>query len=162
MIAHDFPRCKLVLVGSPLFDSDAYERELRDAVEALGLHERVIFAGYRRDLPQVLAALDIYVHSSVEKDTSPLAVVSAMSAGKPIVSTNVAGVAELFSDGEAVLVPPADPPAMAAALRTLIANPDMRLSLSKAARHKAETALSLPQFARRCEAIFSEVLSSKF
>jgi glycosyltransferase involved in cell wall biosynthesis len=160
MLKSDFPQARLVLVGSPVFDSDAYEQELKELTRRSGIEERVIFAGYRWDLPQVLAALDIFVHSSIEKDTSPLAVVSAMSAGKAIVSTNVGGVAELFDEGEALLVRPSDAEGMASSLRILLSNPQLRSKMGQAARCKAERSLSLSQFARRCEDIFEKALAS--
>lgn len=157
-VAADFPASRLVLVGSPVFDTSTYAQELRDLAAARGVATRVIFAGYRRDLPQVLAALDLFVHSSIEKDTSPLAVISAMAAGKAIVSTNVAGVAELFPPDTAILVAPADPTALAAGLRAALGAPARRCALGRAARRQAEAALSLPRFARRCEAEFARAL----
>ncbi|HUS15696.1 MAG TPA: glycosyltransferase family 4 protein [Chloroflexia bacterium] len=159
-IQADFPSAKLVLVGTPVFDTDAYDRELRQLVAELDLQSRVIFAGYRWDLPQVLAAIDLFVHASIEKDTSPLAVVSAMAAGKAILTTDVGGVAELFAPGESIQVRPADVAALAAGLRHALGDPAMRVVLGQAARRKAESALSLPQFARRCEAVFARALTS--
>lgn len=159
-VIDEFPAAKLVLVGSPVFDSDAYERELYRLVRALGVESRVIFAGYRWDLPQVLAALDLFVHPSIEKDTSPLSVVSAMAAGKAIISTNVGGVAELFEPGEAILVAPGSVEALAEGLRVALADEELRRALGQAARNKAERTLSLPQFARRCEAVFERALAT--
>jgi glycosyltransferase involved in cell wall biosynthesis len=156
-IADAFPQAKLVLVGSPVFDNDAFEQRLRQLAEPLG--ERVIFAGFRWDLPQVLAALDIYAHVSVEKDTSPLSVVSAAASGKPILCTAVEGVTELFTpDRDAVIVPPKDVSALAEALRALLNDAARRAALGKAARQMALEKLSLDQFARNCEAVFERAL----
>ena len=156
-IADAFPQAKLVLVGSPVFDNDAFEQRLRQLAELLG--ERVIFAGFRWDLPQVLAALDIYAHVSVEKDTSPLSVVSAAASGKPILCTAVEGVTELFTpDRDAVIVPPKDVSALAEALRALLNDAACRAKLSEAARQMALQKLSLDQFARNCEAVFERAL----
>lgn len=157
-IAADFPHAKLVLVGAPVFDNDAFERSLRQLAAPLG--ERVIFAGFRWDLPQVLAALDIYAHVSVEKDTSPLSVVSAAASGKPIVCTAVEGVAELFvPDQTALIVPPKDEAALAEALRRLLSEAALRAALSAAVRQMALERLSLDQFARQCEAVFEKALA---
>lgn len=159
-IAARFPKTKLVLVGSPVFTGDRFEQRLHQLVKDLQLTERVIFAGYRWDLPQVLAALDIFVHCSVEKDTSPLAVVSAMAAGKPILTTNVEGVAELLvPDEEAILVEPGNADALAAGLTTMLSDPVLLSKLGHAARAKAEAELALEQFTRRCEAVFTKVLA---
>ncbi|PJF35223.1 MAG: hypothetical protein CUN49_11670 [Candidatus Thermofonsia Clade 1 bacterium] len=156
-IADAFPQAKLVLVGSPVFESAAFERQLRRLAEPLG--ERVIFAGFRWDLPQVLAALDIYAHVSVEKDTSPLSVVSAAASGKPMLCTAVEGVAELFvPDQTAVIVPPKDVSALAEGLRSLLSDVARRELLSNAVRQMAIEKLSLDQFARNCEAVFERAL----
>lgn len=158
-LAADFPRAKLVLVGTPVFDTDTFANELQQLVQDLGLCDRVIFAGYRWDLPQVLAALDIFAHPSIEKDTSPLAVVSALAAGKPIVVTQVPGVAELFNPGvDGLLAAPADVPTLLAVLRQLLSDAALRHRLGQAARATAEAKLSLPHFARQCEAVFARAL----
>jgi glycosyltransferase involved in cell wall biosynthesis len=162
MVVADFPEAALVLVGTPLFGSDRFERRLRALAVELGVADRVIFAGFRDDLPQVLAALDVFAHAAIEKDTSPLAVVSAMASGKAIVTTNIAGVAELFvRDREALLVEPRNPGAMARALRRVVADVEERRSLGTAARRKAETTLSLPAFAGRCADVFRAALRGR-
>lgn len=156
-LAESFPNAALVLIGAPTFDNDAFERHLRQLAAPLG--ERVIFAGFRWDLPQALAALDIYAHISVEKDTSPLSIVSAAASGKPILCTAVEGVAELFKPDEtALIVPPKDVTALAEGLRQLLSDAERRKALGSAARHMAEQALSLDQFARACEAVFQKTL----
>lgn len=162
MVAGTCADTKLVLVGAPLFESDRFERRLRALAVHLGIADRVIFAGFREDLPQVLAALDVFAHAAIEKDTSPLAVISAMASGKAIVSTDIAGVAELFvRDREAILVPPNSVGALASALRQTLADADRRRSLGSAARRKAEDALSLAIFARHCASIFHAALNGR-
>jgi glycosyltransferase involved in cell wall biosynthesis len=162
MVIADVPEAVLVLVGTPLFTSDRFERYLRALAVELGVADRVIFAGFRDDLPQVLAALDVFAHAAIEKDTSPLAVVSAMASGKAIVTTDIAGVAELFvRDREAILVEPGSPGAMARALRRVVVDVEERRSLGAAARRKAETTLSLPTFAGRCADVFRAALRGR-
>jgi glycosyltransferase involved in cell wall biosynthesis len=99
-LASEFPQVRLVLVGAALFDTDAYAHGLETLVKELGLQNRVVFAGFRWDMPQVLAALDIVAHTALDKDSSPLAIVSAMASGKPIVCLRVDGTEELFDDGK--------------------------------------------------------------
>jgi glycosyltransferase involved in cell wall biosynthesis len=159
-IAAEYPQVRIVLVGSALFDSDAYARRLQSDVTRMGFTQRVIFAGFRRDMPQVLAALDVVAHTSLEKDSTPLAVVSAMAAGKPIVCTRVDGTAQLFDDGaDGLLVPTGDADALAQQLSRLLCDADLRQRLGQAARAKAEHALSAEQFASRCESVFERALA---
>jgi glycosyltransferase involved in cell wall biosynthesis len=148
-----------VLVGSALFDTDTYARALKREVAQAGLADRVIFAGFREDTPQVLAALDIFAHTALEKDSSPLAVVSAMASGKPIVCSAVDGTVQLFRDGEDGLVfPPGDADVLAEHLATLLNDPGLRRRLGQAARVKADQELSAEPYARRCESVFQRAL----
>jgi glycosyltransferase involved in cell wall biosynthesis len=158
-IADQFPRARVVFVGSPLFDTDAYARALERLVARWGLDRRVIFAGFRWDMPRVFAALDIVAHPALEKDSSPLAVVSAMAAGKAIVCARVDGTAQLFEDdADALLAPPGDADALAARLAQLLDDPALRRRLGDAARVKAERELSVERFARECESVFEKAL----
>lgn len=158
-IAAALPKAKLVLVGAPVFDSDFFERRLRNLVHELQIEDRVVFAGFRWDLPEVLAATDIYVHCSIEKDTSPLAVVSAIASGKPIVFTRVPGVAELFVDGENGLgVPPSDEHSLADALTKCVSDDSLRTLLGDRARRTAELSLGIAQFTEAIEQVFNKVL----
>jgi glycosyltransferase involved in cell wall biosynthesis len=161
--ASEFPNTKLVLVGSPVFDKDDFEKSLRTFVLEHRLETRVIFAGYRWDLPEVLAAMDIFAHPSIEKDTSPLAIVSAMASGKPIIATSVQGIAELFRNEEesVLLVPPKNTDALADAIHKLVSNSNLRDSFGRAARKNAEENLSLSIFTRRCADVFMKILMRK-
>jgi glycosyltransferase involved in cell wall biosynthesis len=159
-VATAVSRARLLFVGAPVFDSDAYERRLRDRTAELGLGDRVIFAGYRRDLPRVLAAMNIFGYTSVEKDTSPLALLSAMAVGLPLVAFDIEGVREVVSPGEeGLLVPVRQIDALAQALARLIAEGELRLHLAAGARRRAEHSFSLEQYVARLEATFFAVMS---
>jgi glycosyltransferase involved in cell wall biosynthesis len=154
-LAPDYPKAKLVLVGSPVFHGDAFEAELRRLAAESGFSDRIIFAGFRWDLPQVLAALDIFVYPSIRKDTSPLSLVSAMASGLPLLTSDVGGVAELLTHTEdGLIVSAGDVNALGNALRQLLDDPDLRKRLGAAARRTAERSLSLSVFARQCESAF--------
>lgn len=158
-IADRFPRARVIIIGAPLFESDVYLRKLIGETERLGLSARICFAGFRSDLPQVLGALDLVVHSALEKDSSPLAVVSAMAAGKPIICTRVDGTAELFQDGvDALLVTPGDAAELAEKLALLLGDAGLSKRLGDAARRKAERELSLERFTSSCERVFERAL----
>jgi glycosyltransferase involved in cell wall biosynthesis len=158
-LTQECPRARLVLVGSALFDTDAYAAQLRAQTARRGLQDRVVFAGFRRDMPQVLAALDIVVHPALEKDSTPLAVVSAMASGKALVCAAVDGTAELFADGEnGLLFPPGDANTLAMQLESVLRDADLRTRLGKNARVFAERELSVEQFTRKCEAVIERAL----
>ena len=91
---------QLVLVGSgPL------ERALRDDARSLGLSDRVVFAGSRDDVAELLPAFDVFALSS-QNEGLPISLLEAMAAGVPCVATSVGGVPEVIHNGnEGLLVP---------------------------------------------------------
>jgi glycosyltransferase involved in cell wall biosynthesis len=108
--------------------------ELRERADAAGVGDRVVFAGHRTDVPDVLGAIDVFCLSSLYEGT-PLALFEAMAAGKAIVATAVDGCREVLADGEtALLVPPADAAALAGALERAATSPALRERLARRAR----------------------------
>ena len=85
----------LMLAGSPLFDNDRYYRHLKQLVSKNDLWDRVIMPGYRTDLKDIYSAMDIFLYPPLEKDTSPLALVSAISSGLPVAISNIESLHEI-------------------------------------------------------------------
>ena len=159
-IAREVPNTYLVFVGDPVFDTDSYQNKLLNLTAKLGLEERVRFAGYRHDLPEVLAAMDVFAFTSVEKDTSPLTLLSAMSSGLPIVAFDIEGVRELIDDDEQLLVVPSkNAVALGRSLMRLLSDKDLRRRLGHSARHLAEKELSLDRYVSRIEEVFLGAIS---
>lgn len=99
--------------------------------------ERIHFTGHLSNEPNPHGLLDISVLSSVTEGF-PNAVVEAMAAGKPVVATAVGGTLDAVGDGETgLLVPSGNPTALAGALQTLLANPELRLAYGAAGRARA-------------------------
>ena len=87
----------LILAGSPLFGKDKYYKYLKNIIHKSNLDSRVIMPGYRSDLKNIFSAMDIFVYPSVEKDTSPLVLLSAISAGLPIAMTQIDSLEDIAS-----------------------------------------------------------------
>ena len=131
-----------ILVGKDLETGGAYERELESLATALGVRERVVFAGYRSDVPALLAASDVLVLPS-EIEGLPLTVLEAMAATRPVVATRVGGTAEAVVDGETgLLVPPGDIDALARALDAVLGDSDLARRLGEAGRRRVEERFS--------------------
>jgi glycosyltransferase involved in cell wall biosynthesis len=131
-----------MLVGQDFEAGGAYRRELESRAAALGVAERVVFAGYRDDVPALLAASDVFVLPS-RIEGLPLTVLEAMAAGKPVVATRVGGTPEAVVDGETgLLVPPGDIDALAHALDALLGDPVGARVLGEAGRRRAERTFS--------------------
>jgi len=159
-VAADHPKATLLLVGSPVFDNDSYERRLLALVAQLRLRERVKFAGYTHDMPGALAAMDVFAFTSVEKDTSPLALLSAMSSGLPIVAFDIAGTREVMaSEDQFALVPVGNVAELAGALSHLLQDEPLRRALADASRQQALAELSLDEHTNRIEQVLRDALT---
>lgn len=152
-IADQYPNAVLLFAGSPVFDHDAYEQRLQAMAIEFGLLDRIKFAGYRHDLQNVVAAMDIFAFTSIEKDTSPLALLSAMASGLPIVAFDIEGVRELTAPDQQrfLSVPVGDTKLLAESLRSLIIDQSLRSRLAHNVRRAAETEFSLTQYVSRIE-----------
>ena len=126
----DDPRALLVVVG------DGPQREALDRpVAALGLGPRVRFAGQQRDVAPWLAAFDLFALPSTANEGVPQALLQAMFAGVPCVTTAAGAIPEIARDGDTALVVPAgDAAALADAIGRLLADPSLGSRLAAAAR----------------------------
>jgi len=138
------------------------EAALRREAAALGLGDRLHLLGFRDDVPDLLAAFDIYALPSFSEGQS-LALIEAMAAGRPIVATAVGGNPELLGAGEptGLLVPPGEPAALAAALARLLAEPAAAERLGAAARARARAEFSLAVMLGRYRALYQERLAAR-
>ena len=77
-----------------------YLRKLLSLVSNKGLEKKIIFGGYRSDIPRVLAGLDVAVHASSKPEPFGLVIIEAMAAGKPVIATKDGGVKEIIHNNE--------------------------------------------------------------
>ena len=119
-----------------LLAGDGPERAaLEGEVARLGLGEVVHLLGQRHDVPELLRRCDVVVLPSIGQEDSPLVVLEAMAAGRPLVATRVAGIPEQVVHGETgLLVAPGDVGELVAALGALIDDPRRRAVLGEAGR----------------------------
>jgi glycosyltransferase involved in cell wall biosynthesis len=110
---------------------------LMDMSRQLGIEARTHFLGERQDVPALLGAADIFAMSS-QTEGLPMAMVEAMSAALPCVSTAVGGIPELLADGCGLLAPAGDSDALASALLRLAGDGDLRTRLGQSGRRKVE------------------------
>jgi glycosyltransferase involved in cell wall biosynthesis len=85
----------LLLIGAPLFDNNHYSNSIIKIIESHSLMHRVIMPGYRNDLQAMYSAMDLFLYPPIEKDTSPLALLSAISSGLPVGVSNIDSLTEI-------------------------------------------------------------------
>jgi len=139
--------------------------ELEREAQTLGIGERVAFLGDRRDIPAVLASLDVAVLTSDSESLSNV-ILEAMAAGLPVVAYNVGGNAELVSPepGEqqrGKLLAAGDEEGFAAAVERLLSAPSMRAQFGQNARKFAAESFSLENVRARYEACYQSLLEKK-
>ncbi len=129
--------------------------ELRERVHRQGLDDRVRFVGERHDVPDLLPAFDVFAMSS-RYEGLPCAVVEAMRCGLPVVATAVNSVPDLVVPGvSGVLVPPARPEMLAAALDSLLADPGTAHRLARAGQHRAGEAFDASALSEILDQVYS-------
>jgi glycosyltransferase involved in cell wall biosynthesis len=138
LLLSEFPNANLVMIGGD--KGDGSWGKTGQLIKTLGFEDRVKMLGWveRESVPKLLNKADIFLNTP-NVDNTPLSIIEAMPSGLCIVSTNVGGVPYLIDDGhDALLVPPDDPDAMAAAVRRILTEPGLAERLSRNARKKAE------------------------
>jgi len=145
---------QLILVGDgPL--KGALQRE----ADALGIRGQVRFLGIREDVPDILAASDIFALSS-DAEGNPLALMEAMAAGLPVVATAVGGVRELLTHGrDGFVVQPRNTDSLAAALSRLIGSPEQRQSMGRDAESKAIATFDIAHTIRSYIEVYEKLIS---
>lgn len=115
------------VVGGPQTDAERHYLEgLHRMTDDLGLRDRVRFLGTRSDVPDLMAAADVFVHPNLEPEAFGIVFVEALYAGLPVVGSAAGGPLEIVTPETGVLVPPADVLELHGVLTRLVADPDLR------------------------------------
>ncbi len=147
---------KLIIVGwGPL------ENKLRELVKTLKIEDNVIFAGKRQheEVFEILSITDLFVLSSLWEGFG-LVIGEAMAMGKPVVATETDGSQVLVVENETgLLVPPGDPRALAAAIISLIRDPERRAKMGELGRIRVTTLFSPEKFIQAHESFYTKILN---
>jgi len=149
LVAPRAPNARFYVVGGIVTDPFTGQQvgdelaRLRRLASELGLNGRITFTGLRADVASVMAGLDVLVLAS-HAEPFGLVLLEAMSQGTAVVATAAGGAEEVVLDGQTgLLVPPRNPPALAAALERLLADPARVRALGAAGRERVRTAFTL-------------------
>jgi len=149
------PAVVTVLVGTgPL------EAELRDTAEATGISEHIRWAGYRHDVPEVLAASDALVLVS-EREGLPRSVLEAMATGIPVIGTRTRGIVDAVGEEGGWLVSKTDPAELAAAIDAASVDRAETARRGQHARERVAAEFAFPQIFDAYEELYREALASR-
>jgi glycosyltransferase involved in cell wall biosynthesis len=155
-LAGRFPDVMFLIIG----DGNC-RKNLEEQVVRLGISGRVIFTGFRIDIPDVLRELAVSVLPSLSESLSNT-LLESMAAGVPVVATRAGGNAEAVEDGvTGLLAPPADAPALARAIALLLENPAMARSFGEAGRRRVAERFSTQRMVRETEQLYLRLLQNR-
>lgn len=148
------PEARFLIVGDGIgFD------DVRRRVDALGLASSVSMTGFRRDIPEVMAALDVLVLPSIRSEAASQVIPQALAVGTPVIATTVGGSGELVREGETGrLVPPGDAPALAGAILAALADPQAARAEARRGQAFVQQQHSLDAAMTRTTAVYETLL----
>jgi len=148
---------RLAIVGDDHQAGGSYRREMESLAGELGVADRVVFTGYRRDALALMGVLDLLLCPS-RKEPFGRVLIEAMSQGVPSVAAAVGGIPEVVRDGaEGLLIGAEDAEALARAVELLAADPARRGAMGRRGRERARDEFSAPIHARRIAALYERV-----
>ena len=151
-----------LIIGDTLSSvrNSAYQEHITSMATSFGLEKKVIFTGFRDDVPRLMSALDIIIHCSSLPEPFGRVVIEGMAAGKPVVATAAGGVLDIIEDGvSGILVPCKDSKAIAQAINGLLSNPDSAKLMGLAARRRVAEKFALQDHVTAVQKVYDSVLS---
>lgn len=145
-----------LIVGDDIDFGGVLRRKLEEEVKRLGLDRRVIFTGWRTDIPDILSAIDIFVHCPTTwLEALGIATLEAMAMGKPTIVSNNWGLAETTANGvTGFVVPSGGSNSVVNALLRLLEDDELRLKMGMKARERAETLFNIETNVKKMEELF--------
>lgn len=159
MARQEVPNLRALLIGEGGPGDEAFVARLHRLAEELNLGDAVIFTGLRADVPRLLSALDVLVHTSVAPEPFGLVIIEGMAAGLPVIATRAGGACEALEDGvSGLLVTPGDASALSEALTRLLRDRAWAAALGEAGRRRARERFTVERFVQAVGAVYDDVL----
>lgn len=134
---------------------------LEAMARAAGLQEKVVFTGFRQDIPRILAAVDVVVHPSLDESTT-LTLIEAMLMRKPLIATRLPSLAEMVQDGvNGWLVPPKDPQSLSQTILRLLGDPLAQQTMGRHGRKIALQRFTLDRMVGQTVNLYEELVRQK-
>jgi glycosyltransferase involved in cell wall biosynthesis len=152
------PDVHVCLVGDALFGETDYAEQLRRRAADPDLAGRVHFLGFRKDVPELMTAMDLIVHTSVSAEPLGRVIIEAMMARKPVIATRAGGAAEIVEEGiSGLMVVPDSVEELCTAIARMQKDAPLRARLAANGRIRAESAYSLSMMVEATQKAIEEV-----
>jgi len=148
-----------VIGGLPDGANPGYERELRDLAASLGIGDRVVFTGFRHDMPEMIQMQSTIVHASVTPEPFGRVIIESMAMKKPVIASKAGGPLEIIDDGvNGFLVPPGDDAELARKITLLLTDPGLASALGREAHAKTRRLYTIEPHVEAVSKVYGDVL----
>lgn len=153
LVLETLPSAQFLIIGDgPL------RQKLENQAKNRNIHHDVIFTGIRKDIPEMLSLMDVFVLPSLSREGLGIAIIEAMAAEKPVVATDIGGIPEVVNDGETgFLVPPGDPEALAGAIIELLQNPHKAKTMGEKGRARVKKKFTTKKMLSEIENVYQSL-----
>lgn len=151
---------KCLIVGDICKGSENYKDKLDEYIKNNGLYNNIIFTGFRKNIPQILSLLDIFIHASIEPEPFGRVILEGMAMSKPIIATNVGGPAEIIVEGETgILVPMNDSDKMADAIIYYLSDMKRAKEMGEKGRQRLIEMFSIKRMVEETEKVYEDIFN---
>jgi len=155
------PKLKIWVVGDAPASREAYKEQIQVLTHRLGLWNCTQFLGTQRDIPAILGHLDLLVLPTTTQEAFGRVIIEAQAAGVPVIATKVGGVVDVIEDGiTGLLVPPADPSAIAEAALRIFKDIEFASRLAAAALERAKDKYNVELMVNNTIEVYREAMSN--
>ncbi len=160
-VARNVPKLKIWIVGDAPSTKEAYKEQVQVLVRRLGLWHCTQFLGNQRDIPGILANLDLLVLPTTTQEAFGRVIIEAQAAGVPVIATKVGGIVDVIEDGKTgLLVPPADPSSIALAAVRIFKDKEFAKRLAEAAYAKVKEKYNVELMVKSTLDVYEDALKN--
>lgn len=160
MIAAQVPDARGFIIGGTSDGDEAFYKKMQYLACELGLRDKVIFTGYRTDIPSMMKLMDVVVHASNTPEPFGMVVIEGMAMGKPVVATRAGGPLDIVDEGQTgSLVEVGNAETLAQAVTVLLQQPELRQLMGQLGRERVEKLFNNNLYAEKMQIIFQHVIN---
>lgn len=150
------PETRFLLVGDGIL-----RKETEKLIHKFNLEKQIILTGWRKDIPRILSAIDVFALTSLWEGL-PISALEAMASSRPVISTHTGGVAEIIAEGESgFLVSPHQVSRMTERLIVLLKDKNLRTRMGQKAKDSLDSNFTLRNMISRNENLYEELIQAK-
>lgn len=153
------PDARGFIVGGPSDGDAAFYQEMIELARELGLKDKVVFTGYRKDVPALMKFMDVVVHASNSPEPFGMVVIEGMAMGKPVVATRAGGPLDIVLDEQTgYLVEVGNVASLSKSITRLLQQPDLRQQMGRQGRKRVEELFTNTIYAAKMQMIYQQVV----